>query len=464
MRTICLFGLFCSAFVHGQCTLTGSGIFNFADCSVQPGSITLQFTGGTGPYTIQSDWGIQPNVFVAGHSNSMFTLQLDWAGYYPTNNYSEWTVTDGMGCITTILVQNILSLPGSLNINRELDCATGSTSIRLQFFMTACSLPGTYTYSVQNTVTWQIAASGAISALPVAGPSTFVLPPLPNGAYRLIMSEGANQCPANGFYDCWQPMDFLVLNLGIGDCGVNARIRTALDGPLATPPLMNDALRTGDLIPSSEPYGAMGYTYIGAGPMTPIAPGLLTVTGNDAIVDWMIVELRPTLTTVVYSKPVLLQRDGDLIDPDGDPYVNFPVAPGNYHVALRHRNHLGAISQFSQPLFFDPHSDPYDFRVGSTSAYGTAPLRYKNGVLCLWAGDATGNGIVQYVGNGNDRDPILIAIGGSTPTNTVSNVYSPLDVNLDGVIKYVGANNDRDPILTTVGGSTPTNTRVQQLP
>ena len=97
-------------------------------------------------------------------------------------------------------------------------------------------------------------------------------------------------------------------------------------------------------------------------------------------------------------------------------------------------------------------------------AYGTAPLRYKNGVLCLWAGDATGNGIVQYVGNGNDRDPILIAIGGSTPTNTVSNVYSPLDVNMDGVIKYVGANNDRDPILTTVGGSTPTNTRVQQLP
>ncbi len=52
----------------------------------------------------------------------------------------------------------------------------------------------------------------------------------------------------------------------------------------------------------------------------------------------------------------------------------------------------------------------------------------------------------------------------STPTSTVSNAYSPLDVNLDGVIKYIGANNDRDPILTTVGGSTPTNTRMQQLP
>ena len=57
-----------------------------------------------------------------------------------------------------------------------------------------------------------------------------------------------------------------------------------------------------------------------------------------------------------------------------------------------------------------------------------------------------------------------VAIGGSTPTNTVSNVYSPLDVNLDGVIKYIGTNNDRDVILTTVGGSTPNNTRMQQLP
>jgi len=39
-----------------------------------------------------------------------------------------------------------------------------------------------------------------------------------------------------------------------------------------------------------------------------------------------------------------------------------------------------------------------------------------------------------------------------------------LDMNLDIIIKYIGANNDRDPILTAVGGSTPANTRVQQLP
>ena len=81
----------------------------------------------------------------------------------------------------------------------------------------------------------------------------------------------------------------------------------------------------------------------------------------------------------------------------------------------------------------------------------------------LWAGDVTGDGTIKYVGEDNDRDPILQAIGGSVPTNTSSG-YVPEDVNLDGVVKYVGEDNDRDPILQTIGGSVPTNTRTQQVP
>jgi len=38
------------------------------------------------------------------------------------------------------------------------------------------------------------------------------------------------------------------------------------------------------------------------------------------------------------------------------------------------------------------------------------------------------------------------------------------DANLDGQVKYTGASNDRDPILVNIGGTVPTNTRVQQLP
>ena len=50
------------------------------------------------------------------------------------------------------------------------------------------------------------------------------------------------------------------------------------------------------------------------------------------------------------------------------------------------------------------------------------------------------------------------------PTNTLANAYSVNDCNLDGIVKYVGQDNDRDPILVNIGGSVPTNTRQEQLP
>lgn len=79
-------------------------------------------------------------------------------------------------------------------------------------------------------------------------------------------------------------------------------------------------------------------------------------------------------------------------------------------------------------------------------------------------GDVNFNSIVKYVGNSNDRDPILVSIGGTTPTNTITGQYRVEDVNMDGTVKYTGANNDRDPILVTVGGTLPTSTRTAQLP
>lgn len=84
--------------------------------------------------------------------------------------------------------------------------------------------------------------------------------------------------------------------------------------------------------------------------------------------------------------------------------------------------------------------------------------------MLLWPGDATGDGQVKYAGSANDRDAVLSAVGGGTPTNTVNNVYDRRDVNLDGRIKYTGSNNDRDVILQTIGGTVPTTTRTQQLP
>ncbi|MBK7753122.1 MAG: hypothetical protein IPI41_11140 [Flavobacteriales bacterium] len=71
--------------------------------------------------------------------------------------------------------------------------------------------------------------------------------------------------------------------------------------------------------------------------------------------------------------------------------------------------------------------------------------------------------VLKYAGSGNDRDPILVRVGGFTPNNTEV-LYCNEDGNLDGVVKYAGVRNDRDPILVNIGGITPNNTRQEQLP
>ena len=70
---------------------------------------------------------------------------------------------------------------------------------------------------------------------------------------------------------------------------------------------------------------------------------------------------------------------------------------------------------------------------------------------------------MKYSGASNDRDPILVRIGGTVPTNTVIG-YHPEDVNLDAIVKYAGASNDRDVILVNIGGAVPTNVRQEQIP
>jgi len=233
---------------------------------------------------------------------------------------------------------------------------------------------------------------------------------------------------------------------------------------LSTLQVMHDSLRLASLVPQTEPYTDLGYSFTAEGSYGTIPSTVMANATYAAVVDWVVVELRDAVdpTVIVASKRGVLLRNGNVMDVNRVSPIWIPVLPGNYHVAVRHRNHLGVMT--AAPMALSSISTIVNFTATGFAAYGTNAMNTVGARRVMWAGDATGNGEVKYVGANNDRDPILIAIGGSTPTNTVSNVYSSLDVNLDGVIKYVGSGNDRDPILTTVGGSTPTNTRVQQLP
>ncbi|HRH39516.1 MAG TPA: hypothetical protein PK760_14290, partial [Flavobacteriales bacterium] len=227
---------------------------------------------------------------------------------------------------------------------------------------------------------------------------------------------------------------------------------------------MSDGLRSANLVPATEPYGGLGFPLVGGGGGVVLSNGVAAVTGNNAICDWVVVELHQPAApyAVLATRTALVQRDGDVVGFDGVSPVAFDAAPGNYHIAIRHRNHLGVMT--GAPLALSTTNTVIDFTNPLTPTWGVNGQHNISNVMALWQGDTNGNGTVSYVGGNNDRDPILVAIGGTAPTNTVSNAYSTNDVNLDGVIKYVGTGNDRDPILTTVGGTVPTATRVQQIP
>jgi hypothetical protein len=223
---------------------------------------------------------------------------------------------------------------------------------------------------------------------------------------------------------------------------------------------MHDDLRVAGLLPLQEPYTAMGFTLEAPATTTSL---VFTWTLSQAIVDWVMVELRSASNpaNVLRRRAALIRRDGNVVAIDGVSPVGFCIAPGDYHVALRHRNHLGVMT--AQPIALDGTAVTIDLRDPVTATFGTDAQHDVNGARVLWRGNVLHDAQVSYIGANNDRDPILVAIGGSIPTNVVTG-YHAEDVNLDGEVKYVGANNDRDPILLTIGGSAPTNTRAEQLP
>lgn len=227
---------------------------------------------------------------------------------------------------------------------------------------------------------------------------------------------------------------------------------------------MRDDLRENGQLPTTEPYTSLGFDQAGNGGGESANASVFTTTGDNAIVDWVMLELRSATTpsTIVATRCALVQRDGDVVDKDGVSPVVFLAGPGSYHVAARHRNHLGVMT--AAPIALNGSVFSLDLTQVSTATFGTEACKAINGRQVLWAGNVLRDGTLRYTGENNDRDPVLQSIGGSTPTNTSALGYFPEDVNMDGVTRYTGNGNDRDPVLLNVGGSVPTNTRVEQLP
>lgn len=247
--------------------------------------------------------------------------------------------------------------------------------------------------------------------------------------------------------------------------------------------LMNDNLRqvgnvVNNLIPLSDPYRtapiSTNFTHMNNGVTETVAASVFNNAANveQNIVDWVFVELRnitsPTTAPVVQTRSVLVNRNGDLVDVDGQSPVYFKnVDAGNYAISVRHRNHLGISTNPAVPIALSLTPTMVNFGTLPTgSLFGTANSNYArvNNVNLLYAGNTNGNANVRFGGPGNDKDAILSLGTGGVATAVISNVYNVADVNMNRNVRFGGPANDKDFIISTPLNSVSTAIRSQSLP
>ncbi len=228
--------------------------------------------------------------------------------------------------------------------------------------------------------------------------------------------------------------------------------------------LMRDDLRTKSYIPSEEPYttlesspGTFPFTHVNGGGEQ-LTSNALDIDGEDAIVDWVFLELRdkddPTM--VVATRAALVQRDGDIVARDGFSPIYFQIEEGDYYLAVRHRNHLGVMTAGTLTATRYSNDTPVvDFTDPATATWGNHAQKVVVDKTVLWGGNADSNGFLVYQGFGvavPDRDFIFFEIF-LDPSNTTASFnhivhdYRTGDTNMDGEVRYQGASNDIDALI-----------------
>jgi hypothetical protein len=262
--------------------------------------------------------------------------------------------------------------------------------------------------------------NGATIAWKASGTSTG---PDANGTYARI-GTGFNGVGTFVVGDYWYEGIELDLDMFLAGAYSGGSMSTALNG----------------ILPTTDPYGN----------------GITGATIPGTAVDWIEVELRSTPATVDKSYSFFVDNAGNVLNTDGALGAKLTgLAKGSYYVAVKHRNHLGAMTA-SAIDFSAAGPFAHNFTTG-TGVYGTNAMQNISGTYALWAGDANADGQVIYQGAGNDPTPIGNEVSGD-PGNTGSsftyivNGYSDNDINLDGQVIYQGANNDPTMIGNAVSG------------
>jgi hypothetical protein len=189
--------------------------------------------------------------------------------------------------------------------------------------------------------------------------------------------------------------------------------------------VMNDDLRVKGFIPLDTPYSDA----------LTVRQDVLDVSGEDAIVDWVWLEIRDSSneTTVELAVSALIQRDGDIVDVDGISPVKIVLPVGRYYIVISHRNHLGVRT--NEAVSFSGASIALDLSTNSALVLGNvnAIKVMTDGKFTLFSGDFNGDGQIQNT----DKNAV-------EPLRGISG-YRNADMDLNGEVQNSDLNSVLNP-------------------
>ena len=190
--------------------------------------------------------------------------------------------------------------------------------------------------------------------------------------------------------------------------------------------LMNTALNTSGIIPSSQPYNVAPFSYAGSE----------TISGalGSSVVDWVLIEVRDsTRTTVIERKAGLLKSDGTIVNPStqsGGVLLTTISATANYNIIVRHRNHL-AISTSTAIILTSGSTVAIDYTT-NTNVLASNQSLLAPGVYGMKKGNTNGDSSIDAT------DRVQTRTGAES-----FGIYTNRDLNLDGYINATDRNISR---------------------
>ena len=261
----------------------------------------------------------------------------------------------------------------------------------------------------------------------------------------------------------------------------NGNARSTSNTPLMRADLKNNPLTGENHIPMMDPYTFNTSAILDFTPnFTHVGPGLLVenqvitdsaavfaLSGDDAIVDWVFLELRDKndMVNTIATRSALLQRDGDVVDLDGVSAVSFNgVAADSFYVVVNHRLHLAAMSELvpagSLIDFTDVNTEIFNFGTDLIQGFDFTGLSQnttvKPGYRALWAGDFNCDGKIKFTNPEDDLNWLFFEVllhEDNTSNQLNFNFgygYHNGDFNMDGRVKYTNPEDDTNYLFFQV--------------